>query len=183
MLYLFFVVVIVLFLFAYFNLVVYFRNAYVARHINSNIERNVERLVIGDWCNPDKLIKNKKSIIYLSPSPQSEQATSLFVKRLFSLLDEDKGVLVIVKKCDSKKKKGISVFDIPFMHENTLADMGKQWMKRFCKIPFIFDFCGSLKVLTRINRSNQFIKAECPISEIKSFCQKRNIRIDYYTIK
>lgn len=161
---------------------IYLKNANIARRINSGVERNVQRLVLGDWCNPQSLIGDNSSVIHLSPALQSEEVSSLLVKRLYSLLDEEAGVLIIVRKKNNAKKKGASVFDIPYLHENTLSDMRKLWMWNFCKLPFLFNVIGSIRLLFDINKSNNFIKGECPIQDIVSFCKKRNIKLEYYIV-
>lgn len=169
-------------LFLYMNARVYLKNAYIARRINSGVERNVQRLVIGDWCNPNQIVGDYRCINYLSPSSQSEMVTTLLTKRLFSLLDESDGVLVIIRNSNNRKKQGVSVFEIPYLHENTLSDLNIKWMWTLCKLPFLFDIKGSCRVLSGVKMESSFVKAECPISELVDFCKSRNIKLEYYTI-
>ena len=170
--------------FLYLNVIVYRRNAYISRHINTDIPRNIDRLIIGDYCDPSFLTKDIKSVCRLSPTRQSDQSIVLVSKRLFSLLNEKTGILTIVQKERNYKAntKGISVYDIPYLHENTIADLGLSWMRYPSRLPLLFGLSGGLKLLLQIKGSSNLTKTNCPINEIVSFCKSRNIKIEYYII-
>lgn len=162
------------------NFKVYKDNAYVARYINTNVPRNIDRLIIGDYCDVSFFEKSNIIVTKLSPSKQSDQSIVLLSKRLYSLLDEHNGILTVVQKKGQRKHEGISVFDIPYLHENTIADLGLGGLRKLSKLPFLFDFINSLKIFLKIERKVKLEKKECPIQELVIFCKSRNINLEYY---
>ena len=165
------------------NLWVYKKSSYNATHMFSTIGRNYKYLVIGDQCDYQNVIGDDNSIAFLSPIPQSNYATYEFVRRLYSLLDEEYGTLVITKFENNNNETRISVFDVPYLHENTLSQLGKQRMKLLCRLPFLYSPIGSFKVLWGIKCNKIPEITNCPLGNIVAFCESRNIRLKYYKIK
>lgn len=168
----------VLFLFA--NLYVYKKNAYVATHMFTTIDRNYNYLVIGDD-SKIRITLNGKCLYVLSPSNRSQFCVELLIKRLYSLIDEDKGKIIVCVN-NPNKAKGISVFDYPFLHENTLRILNVKFAKVKMRLPFLLDFVSSIKVLIGLKSKGNFELIGCPSNDISEYCRTRNIKLEYYKI-
>ena len=168
-------------LFLFVNIWAYRKFSYNASHLFTTIGRNYEKLVIGDDCDLSTVLDGKRSILFMSPQPRSMQAVEFLVKRLYSLLDEEKGELIIVMKRPDKNK-GINVFDIPYLHENTLNDCGLTKMRYLCRLPLLFSFLGTIKLFLGISKDKPIeIKLDNP--ELVMFCESRHIKFKFYIIK
>lgn len=165
------------------NFIVYRKNAFYATHMFTTVSRNYKYLIVGDDCDYKKLLEGDTNIAFLSPVTQSSYATFEFVRRLYSLLDENNGTLLMVKRNYEDTKKEISVFDVPYLHENTLNKLGKGRMRIWCHLPFLFNPIGSLKVLFEKRNKSIPVECECPNQEINQFCESRNIKVKYYKIR
>lgn len=180
------IAIILVFLFGlvcmYLNIVVYKKNAYIARHINTEVPRNIDRLIIGDFCNTEELVKDKVCVCKQSPIRLSNEAIVILAKRLFSLLDENSGILTIVQKSGKHQATGVNVFDLPYLHENTIADLRLEKKRKLCKFPLLLSPIGSLRILLKCKGSSNLTKEACPIDSLVSFCELRNIKLEYYTI-
>lgn len=170
---------IILFLIA--NHFIYKKLAYNAIHLFSTIDRNYEYLVIGDWCDIENIVKGSKFISFLSPEKRSPYIILELIKRLYSLLDEKKGTIVIVLNKKHSNKKRFSVFDIPFLHEITLKNKGIGWMKYAVRLPLLFNPYRCLLLFR--NKRVDFEEVECPFPEISKFCNDRGVRLIFNYIK
>lgn len=162
------------------NIIVYRKFSYIATHLFSTIGRNYKQLVIADECNLTSIL-SERSIALISPTPRSMQAVTLMVQRMYSLIDEEKGELIIAMR-NPKETKGIAVFDVHYMHENTLSDLHMKPMKYFCRLPLLFNPFSSLKLL--MCKSNALpIEAKLEDKALKEFLDTRNIKYKFYIIK
>lgn len=168
-------------LFLLINLLAYRKFSFIATHLFTTIGRNYERLIIADNCDLSSLTKDFYCLSFISYEPRSMQAINLLVKRLYSLLDEKKGELVIVMR-NPKKTKGIAVADIPYLHENTLSDLNKQYMKYFCRLPLLFNPLATIKLFINVSKRKPVEAILCD-NELKQFLDSRNINYKFYIIK
>lgn len=176
-----YLITILLALFVIINLLAYRKFSFIATHLFTTIGRNYERLIIADNCDLSSLTKDFYSLSFISYEPRSIQAVNLLVKRLFSLLDEKRGELVIVMRYP-EKTKGITVSDIPYFHENTLSDLNKKYMKYFCRLPFLFSPLASIKLFINVPKQKP-VEATLRDNELKLFLDSRNIKYKFYIIK
>lgn len=166
------------------NWYVYRLSAYNVTHLFSTIGRNYKRVVIGESFDERKLEgKENDTIAFLSPTRRSPLMTLEMVKRLYSLLDESDGELVIVLRNHKDNINNVSVFDIPFLHEVTLNSLGLSWMKLKSRFPIIFEPLASGRVLFGYKPDSDIVEARCPFSDISDFCLERNIKLRFFYIQ
>lgn len=161
---------------------VYDKAAFNSTHLFTTIDRNYDYLVIGDYCDISNYERQGKTIAYLSPKLRSMEAIELLVMRLYSLLDEEKGELIIIKDKKGKSSK-ISVFDIPFLHEITLNKLGLSKMKYLCRLPLLFAPIGSIRLLLSIRRKGILQESKCPSEKLAAFCESRHIKYKFYYLR
>ena len=179
-----YIVFIAIILFVIANLYTYNKIAYNATHMFTTVKRNYKYLIIGDECNINNLVEEEKNYIYfLSPINRTLYANYELIRRLYSLLDEEKGILILVMKKKTRIQKSLCVFDIPYIHEYTLNNLGMGKMKLLCHFPILFSPAGCIKLFYIKKRDSKFEVAECPSKEIIQFCRDRNINLQFKYIK
>lgn len=161
-------------LFLILNLYAKKKIAWNADHLFTDIERNYDYLLIGEpWVHES--LKGTK-ICFFSPN-RSLLSSYEMSRRLFSLLKEGTGTLIIScreKMIDSDK---ISVLDIPFLHEIQLYKYGISHSKLKTYLPFVF---APIETLHYFLSSEQEIDTELSLSdyaEIAEFCKIRKINL------
>ena len=139
--------------------------------------------MIGDSCDLEGVIPSEKSYIsFLSPKTRSWFAIEELVKRLYSLLNEETGILLIVKKRREECKR-LSVFDIPYMHEILLEKEGLSYMKYLSRFPILFSPISVFRLYFPQRRKLVNIEEKCPDDVLAAFCHSRNIKLVYKTIE
>ena len=161
-------------LFLLLNLYAKNKIAWNADHLFSDIGRNYDYLLIGEPWNCDEL-KGKK-ICFFSPN-RSMLSSHELGRRLFSLLKEETGTLVISCREGLLDTKKLSVLDIPYLHEIQQHEYGITHGKLKTYLPFVFAPTESLRYFLSSKREKV---AEVSLSEYASlvdFCKVRNINL------
>ena len=161
-------------LFLLLNLYAKNKIAWNADHLFSDIGRNYDYLLIGEPWNSDEL--NGKKICFFSPN-RSMLSSHELGRRLFSLLKEKTGTLVISCREGLLDTKKLSVLDIPYLHEIQQHKYGITHGKLKIYLPFVFAPIESLRYFLSTKREKV---AEVSISEYASlaeFCKVRNINL------
>lgn len=161
-------------LFLLLNLYAKNKIAWNADHLFSDIGRNYDYLLIGEPWNCDEL-KGKKICIF-SPN-RSMLSSHELGRRLFSLLKEETGTLVISCREELLDSKKLSILDIPYLHESQQYKYGITHGKLKTYLPFVFAPIESLRYFLSTKRKKV---AEVSISEYASlaeFCKVRNINL------
>lgn len=161
-------------LFLLLNLYAKNKIAWNADHLFSDIGRNYDYLLIGEPWNCDEL-KGKK-ICFFSPN-RSMLSSHELGKRLFSLLKEETGTLVISCREGLLDTKNLSVLDIPYLHETQQHKYGITHGKLKTYLPFVFAPIESLRYFLSTKREKV---AEVSLSEnasLADFCKVRNINL------
>lgn len=161
-------------LFLLLNLYAKNKIAWNADHLFSDIGRNYDYLLIGEPWNSDEL--NGKKICFFSPN-RSMLSSHELGRRLFSLLKEETGTLVISCREGLLDTKKLSVLDIPYLHEIQQHKYGITHGKLKIYLPFVFAPIESLRYFLSTKREKV---AEVSISEYASlaeFCKVRNINL------
>lgn len=161
-------------LFLLLNLYAKNKIAWNADHLFSDIERNYDYLLIGEPWNSDEL-KGKKICFFL-PN-RSMLSSHELGRRLFSLLKEETGTLVISCREGLLSSKELSVLDIPYLHETQQHKYGITHGKLKTYLPFVFAPIESLRYFLSTKREKV---AEVSLSEYASladFCKVRNINL------
>lgn len=161
-------------LFLFLNLYAKNKIAWNADHLFSDIGRNYDYLLIGEPWNYDEF-KGKK-ICFFSPN-RSMLSSHELGRRLFSLLKEETGTLVISCREELFDSKKLSILDIPYLHETQQHKYGITHGKLKTYLPFVFAPIESLRYFLSTKREKV---AEVSISEYASlaeFCKVRNINL------
>lgn len=161
-------------LFLLLNLYAKNKIAWNADHLFSDIGRNYDYLLIGEPWNCDEL-KGKK-ICFFSPN-RSMLSSHELGRRLFSLLKEETGTLVISCREGQLGSKKLSVLDIPYLHETQQHKYGITHGKLKTYLPFVFAPIESLRCFLSTKREKV---ADVSLSEYASlldFCKVRNINL------
>ena len=161
-------------LFLLLNLYAKNKIAWNADHLFSDIGRNYDYLLIGEPWNCDEL-KGKK-ICFFSPN-RSMLSSHELGRRLFSLLKEETGTLVISCREGLLDTKKLSILDIPYLHETQQHKYGITHGKLKTYLPFVFAPIESLRYFLSSKREKV---AEVSLSEYASlvdFCKVRNINL------
>lgn len=165
---------IVVMLFLLLNLYAKNKIAWNADHLFSDIGRNYDYLLIGEPWNSDEL-KGKK-ICFFSPN-RSMLSSHELGRRLFSLLKEETGTLVIScreKLLDSKK---LSILDIPYLHETQQHKYGITHGKLKTYLPFVFAPIETLRYFLSTKREKVVEVSISEYASLADFCKVRNINL------
>lgn len=167
-------------LFLFLNLYAKKKIAWNADHLFTDIGRNYDYLLIGEpWHH--EYLKGKK-ICFFSPN-RSLLSSYELSRRLFSLLKEKTGTLIISCRGKTLDSKEISVLDIPYLHEMQLHKYGISHSKLKTYLPFVFAPIDTMRYFL----ASQHEKAsDVPLkeySEIVDFCKARNIKFEIIKTK
>lgn len=150
-----------------------------ADHLFTTIDRNYDVLIIGE--NSDIDCSDKKVIRFCSPN-RSMLASYELVRRLYSLVDEENGKIVICCREKLIESKKITALDVPYLHEMQLAKygIGKAKIKKF--LPMLFAPIDTLLYLIGMKR--KVTTMEYPIPDyLLDFCQNRIKNIEVILTK
>lgn len=150
-----------------------------ADHLFSTIDRNYDVLIIGENCDIDCSVK--KVIRFCSPN-RSMLASYELVRRLYSLVDEENGKIVICCREKLIESKNITALDVPYLHEMQLAKygIGRARIKKF--LPLLFAPIDTLLYLIGIKRKVTTIGHPIP-DYLLDFCQNRIKNIEVVLTK
>ena len=167
-------------LFLLLNLWIKIRISWNADHMFSDIGRNYDYLLIGEpWDYSD--LKGRV-IAFFSPD-RSLLSSYELTRRLYSLLREDTGTLIISCGKRSITSQNISVLDIPYLHEIQLYQyhIGKSKLKKY--FPFLFAPLATLKfIFAKKCKEKSVISTDiCP--QMRDFCNERNIKLKIINTK
>lgn len=150
-----------------------------ADHLFTTIDRNYDMLIIGENCNID--CSDKKVIRFCSPN-RSMLASYELVRRLYSLVDEENGKIVICCREKLIESKKITALDVPYLHEMQLAKygIGKVKIKKF--FPLLFAPIDSILYLMGMKRKVTTMGYPIP-DYLLDFCQNRIKNIEVVLTK
>ena len=144
----------------------------------SNI-RNIDYLIIGNMCDISSLIPKDSSYIAIMAPNRNTKTCFELLKHTYSILniDEKKATAIIIDNPKNQNKE-FTIFDIPFLSRTKIKDLNLSTLLIKSKFPLLFAPISSLKFLFNLKQS-ALKTVECPDENIKSFCDKRNIKLDY----
>lgn len=140
--------------------------------INSSI-RNVDYLIIGDYCDIEHYVPEGMSHLALFAPGRSYEASFQLLRHTHSILKEEGGTVIMTI---GKGKKPFTVFDIPLFHEITIRKYGLQRLQKMSRFPLIAEPLNSLKFLGG-GYKNAYISSVDVPSELRTFCDERNYRL------
>ena len=140
--------------------------------------RNVHYLIIGDMAEPSTMVPPNQSFVQIKAPNRSLKASFEILRHTSSILDEDKGnVIIAVKKRNIENT--FSVFDIPFLYNLSIKKLRVGNLSKMSKYPILKDPVST--VLLVINHcSKRWHLSTCPNEDVVKFCVERNINLKYY---
>jgi len=168
-------------LFLILNLYAKKRIAWNADHMFTDVDRNYDYLLIGEPWNYKGEIKGKV-ISFFFPN-HSMLASYELTRRLFSLLKEGTGTLVISCKEEYLDSKAISVLDIPYLHETQQHKYGIRHAKLKTYLPFMFAPLATLRYFLSANNMKAEEVSLDDYHRIAEFCKVRNIKLEIIKTK
>lgn len=161
------------------NYFVKIKNAWNADHLFTTLERNYDCLVIGETCFIAELFKEKGTKIeFLAPNRSLVSSFEL-LKRLFSLLKEKTGTVIIICTSIGVIDECVSVLDIPYLHETQLKKLAIKNRLLRLYFPILFAPLKSIKVLIGKRPIKSYKEIICPNDEIITFCKERDINLRF----
>jgi hypothetical protein len=145
----------------------------IAPFYSRSMIRNVDYLIIGDICDPSTFLPEKSTYIYIGRPNRGFVVSYQILRHTHSILKDKGGEVVFVIKSNCLKSEEFSVFDIPFLHNTTIKELGLEKIVRRNRWPLIFEPIISVKFI--MNRNCSIFKCiDCPDEEIITFCRDRN---------
>lgn len=146
-----------------------------------NMIRNVDLLVIGDMIDVSTLRSNESKIVSILTPNKSLGASFWILKRMFSIIDEDKGKIIIAIKKENSNRHDITLFDYSFISPIHRKMMKIESMEIKRKHPLFYSPINALRLFLNIKYKKSYITG-CPMKEIEQFCETRNIKFEYREI-
>ena len=106
--------------------------------------RNVDYLVIGEYCDVGKIIPGGKTCVRILAPRRSYEASYQILRHTHSILKEEGGTVII---CAEKMERKYSVFDIPFFHPITIKKLNLERLKTMSYAPLLFSPVNALRFL------------------------------------
>lgn len=146
--------------------------------------RNFDVIIIGDLCDYSKIVPQNMKVLTICAPGRTLYACELILKRIHSLLRENKGSVIFVVDKTNVDSCAISFFDIPFLHIVTLRDLKlmSNYRKLQNKYPLIFHFKNSIKWLLN-QRITEYVEFFEERESLTKFCTERNIKFSIYINK
>ena len=141
--------------------------------INSTI-RNVDYLIIGDYCEVKKYVPKGKSHIEFFAPGRSYPSAFQVLRHTHSILKEEGGTVIMTI---GKGKKAYTVFDIALFHEITIKKYGLQLLKIMSRFPLFAEPLDSIRFLAGRGIQSTYIFWEDVPSELRIFCDERNYKL------
>lgn len=140
--------------------------------------RNVDYLIIGDMIDATSIVPPDKRYVQIKAPGRSLNAAFEILKHTSSILDEEKGnVIIAVKK--TKANRSFSIFDVPFLYNLTIKKYRVEKLVRLSHFPF-FTKPFSTIILLLNSYTKNWNETRCLNNEITRFCYERNFRLKYY---
>lgn len=143
-----------------------------------NQVRNVKCLVIGDLCTID----DEDDCVYIQTPGKSLWGSYWVLKRMFSIVDESRGKIIIVTRKKNVEKKELSLFEYHFLsniYKEIYKDLGLEKRNNY---PIIYSPVKAILLLLSLKSHNTVVE-ECPYAEIESFCKERGLNFEFRIIK
>lgn len=133
----------------------------------SNI-RNVDYLIIGDFCNAEDYVPKGSSFVQVAAPGRGLNSSYQILRHTHSILKENGGNVVIVL---GKSKKEFTIFDMPFLHPITIKKYHLELLKMKSKLTFIFAPLDSVRFL--LGSVSKYSLVQSADAELASFCAER----------
>jgi hypothetical protein len=141
--------------------------------------RNVDCLIIGEICNPQKVMPAHCNNYVQIKIPDSSLFSCFEILKHTSSIIREQGGRVIFVVNERKKFETFNVFDTYFFHKITINKYGLSSLKKKARLPFLFSPIKSFKLLFA-SKNKKLRLMECLDEEIAVFCEERAYILEIY---
>ena len=143
--------------------------------------RNADCLIIGDMVDCANICRvDEVAVCIMSPGKSLEESFWI-LKRMFSILDEEHGKVVIAVKDKNINKKGVSLFEYSFLSPIYRNILNVHYLEKQRRQPFFFAPLKSIRLVCGFRHKSE--KADCLDARIADFCQERGIGVEFRLIR
>ena len=163
------------FVFVLLNLYAEKKISWNADHMFSDVGRNYDYLLIGEPWDYSEL--NGRVITFFAPNRSMLSCYEL-TRRLYSLLNERTGKLIISCREKNIGSQSLSVLDVPYLHDTQLTKyhIDKAKLKKY--LPFLFAPFATTSFFFARKRKVMGVVGEGFCTQTRVFCKERNINIE-----
>lgn len=147
-----------------------------------NQVRNVDYLLIGDLFDETLICDKNSTIVSIQSYNRSLDGSFWILKRMFSLVDETRGKVIIVVKEKNVKSSDVTLFEYSFLSPVIRRLLNVFYLEKKRRHPFLYSPYKSFQLLYGKRSRNTYV-ASCPNSDIVAFCKERNLNFEYRIIK
>lgn len=134
----------------------------------SNV-RNVDYLVIGDFCKAEDYVPEDKTYVQVAAPGRSLNSSLQILRHTHSILKEEGGNVVIAI---GNSKKDFLIFDMPFLHSITIKKFRLERLQKMSKYAFVFSPIESIRFLSGGGYST-YTPVQNVDAELAAFCEER----------
>lgn len=141
--------------------------------------RNIDYLIIGDMADIGDICCKKIACI-MAPN-RSLECSFWVLKRMFSLLNEKSGKVIITVKEGNIKKQGVTLFEYSFLSPVYRNILNVHFLEKQRKHPFFYSPIRSFLLVCGIKHKT--VKTGCIDNSIEEFCRERGINVEFRLIR
>lgn len=143
--------------------------------------RNADCLIIGDIVDCANICGADDVVVCIMSPGKSLEASFWILKRMFSILDEEHGKVVIAVKDKNINKRGVSLFEYSFLSPIYRNILNVHYLEKQRRHPFFFAPLKSISLVCGFRYKS--VKSDCPDVRISDFCQERGISLEFRLIQ
>lgn len=143
--------------------------------------RNADCLIIGDMVDCANICRADDVAVCIMSPGKSLEASFWILKRMFSILDEEHGKVVIAVKDKNINKRGVSLFEYSFLSPVYRNILNVHYLERQRRHPFFFAPLKSTRLVCGFRHKSE--KSDCLDARIADFCQERGIVVEFRLIQ
>lgn len=136
--------------------------------------RNVDYLLIGDFCNADNYVPKESTYVQISAPNRGFNSSYQILRHTHSILKEKGGTVIMAI---GNNKKNFMIFDIPFLHNITIKKYNLEGLRVMSRFPFFFAPIDSLRFLW--GGVSKYAPTQNTDEELSRFCKERDYKIIY----
>ena len=143
--------------------------------------RNADCLIIGDMVDCANICRADDVAVCIMSPGKSLEASFWILKRMFSILDEEHGKVVIAVKDKNINKRGVSLFEYSFLSPVYRNILNVHYLEKQRCHPFFFAPLKSTRLVCGFRHKSE--KSDCLDARIADFCQERGIVVEFRLIQ
>ena len=136
--------------------------------------RNVDYLVIGDYCNIRDYVPEGYSYVQITAPNRGYNSAFQILRHTHSILKEEGGTVVM---SIGNSRKAFTLFDTQFLHPITIKKYKLEGLCKRSRFPLMFEPIASLRFLWGGYSAYRFSQ-DIPV-ELNVFCKERSYKLIY----